>query len=240
MCRRYSIERPLDPSLSRIIQKAQGSSPCAQGSYRKPSLKDQMVTQLGRPFITSGEIAPGFMVPVLASAKEGSHCAIFPMVWGWNAKGGMEEKGTKKVLIVNARVEDTVYPFFSESLERRRCIIPASCYYDWKIYRSQAGETKTGRKFLIQPKGATVTWLTGLYRIEDGFPYFAILTKPNPDRLMMNEVHERIPVMLPYSCVNEWLNPRTSAEQVQELLKKSLNEMIYEPMEEWTPSSPIF
>lgn len=68
------------------------------------------------------------------------------------------------------------------------CIVNALCcelhvvsnclpsYFEWEHISLSNGKTKTGNKYLIQPKGSSMTWLCGLYRIEDRLPVFVILT----------------------------------------------------------------
>ena len=80
-------------------------------------------------------------------------------------------------LLVNARVETAAEkPTFKEAWEKHRCIVPASWYYEWEHLTGNSGQKKVGDKYMIQPRGSSMTWLAGLYRIEDGLPVFAVLT----------------------------------------------------------------
>ena len=96
-------------------------------------------------------------------------------------------------------------PSFSESWSRRRCVIPASYYYEWKHYKSIDGRDKTGAKYLIQPKGASITWLCGLYRIENDIPVFTVLTREPSGEV--SQIHDRMPLILPESVIDEWITP---------------------------------
>ena len=78
-------------------------------------------------------------------------------------------------------------------------------------------------KYLIQPKGADITWLCGLYRIENGFPTFVVLTKEPCEELRF--IHDRMPLILPDDVIDEWLKPDTNPD---ELLSYAVNDMIYE------------
>ncbi|MBQ7429382.1 MAG: SOS response-associated peptidase family protein [Butyrivibrio sp.] len=69
-------------------------------------------------------------------------------------------------------------------------------YFEWEHFKSADGKVKTGDKYAIQPRDCTVTWLCGLYRIEDGYPVFVVLTKEPTAEL--SKIHDRMPLMLPF------------------------------------------
>ena len=147
MCCRYWMEE--SPELRPFVEQV-----------NRAPLKEKMVSKLARPIKTSGEIRPTDMVPVVAPDKHGEP-VVFPMVWGFsNPKAGGP--------IVNARVETAATkPLWKEAWGKHRCVIPASWYYEWEHLVAPDGRTKTGPKYMIQPKGCKVTYLAGLYRIEE-------------------------------------------------------------------------
>ena len=75
---------------------------------------------------------------------------------------------------------------------------------------------KTGDKYAIQPCGSEVTYLAGLYRIEEArdlkYPVFAVLTRAPTDEL--RQIHDRMPLILPESAVDEWINPNGEPNKV--------------------------
>ena len=93
----------------------------------------------------------------------------------------------------------TIFP--GELWEKRRCIIPASWYFEWEHLISNTGQKKTGDKYMIQPNGSSMTWLAGLYRIEDSLPVFAVLTREPTDEL--RRIHDRMPLILPKERIDE-------------------------------------
>ena len=81
------------------------------------------------------------------------------------------------------------------------------------------GTAKT--KYAIQPKDASITYLCGLYRIENGLPCFVILTRePSAD---VAHIHDRMPLILPKEAIHDWVNPAVSAE---DLLPYALTSMV--------------
>ncbi len=166
---------------------------------------------------TSGEIRPTNVVPVIASNRSGKQ-TIFPMKWGFTVDYG------NRPLLINARVETaSTKPTFKEAWQSHRCIVPASYYFEWEHRMDADGKKQTGDKFMIQPKGATITWLCGLYRMEKGLPTFVILTKEPSEEIRF--IHDRMPLIMPQSFVSDWIKPENSPT---DLLKEAENDMIYE------------
>lgn len=67
---------------------------------------------------------------------------------------------------------------------------------------------------------SSVTWLCGLYRIENNVPIFVILTREPGQEL--SRIHDRMPLILPPDAAMVWIRPQTRPE---DLLKYSLTEM---------------
>lgn len=208
MCCRYSLRS--SPDLQPIFEAAE----------RSP-LTQRFTTHLKRPLVLEGEVRPTNLVPVIAPSKTGVR-SVFPMVWGFSLPRSRSP-------LVNARVETaSVKPTFSESWRQRRCIVPASCYYEWEhSVNPSTGKKRTGDKYQIRPAGSDVTWLAGLYRMEDiggvRVPVFVVLTKKPWDGIRF--IHDRMPVILPGEAVDEWIAPEGAPEIV---LHQALMEMEYE------------
>ena len=65
---------------------------------------------------------------------------------------------------------------------------------------------------MIQPAGSSITWLAGLYRMEEGFPVFAVLTREPADEL--RRIHDRMPLIMPRNLIDDWINPEAKAEEL--------------------------
>ena len=203
MCTRYYIEP--EASFQELFE-----------NVKRSKLVERMRNHYAKPFKTSGEIFPTDLVPVIAPNPHGE-AKVYPMIFGFKMPG------TAKPLL-NARSETAgEKPTFSKSWERQRCIIPASYYFEWEHLISASGDKKIGDKYMIQAAGETDTWLCGLYRIENGFPHFVILTKDPKEELKW--LHDRMPVILPKGCVQEWVDPSKDPKKMKE---RFLTEMVWE------------
>lgn len=186
MCTRYFIEKDT-PEFNDVIDK-----------ILKSSFYMKIVSEHGNGMHYRGEIKPTDLVPVIAPNRSGNRSA-YPMKWGLSVPGSDGP-------IINSRIESaSSYNLFKESWERRRCIIPASWYYEWEHFKSSDGKTKAGSKYMIQPKGAMSTWLCGLYSYESNLPVFTILTCKSSGEV--SKLHDRMPFMLPPDKIDEWINP---------------------------------
>ena len=74
-----------------------------------------------------------------------------------------------------------------------------------------------------------MTWLCGLYRIEDGYPVFVILTKE--PTVELGQIHDRMPLMMPEDRIDEWISPYSKPEEV---LPYALSDMIIEKADDRT------
>ena len=198
MCCRYWIEE--SPEVDAVIEEM-NQSPLIHKWKNTTGIK------------TGGEIYPTDVVPVIASKRSGDR-GVFPMKWGFSGK----------TLLMNARSETAgLRPTFRECWERRRCIVPASWYFEWEHLRGNDGKIRTGDKYMIHPKDSAMTWMCGLYRIEEGLPVFVVLTREPSEEIRF--IHDRMPLILPERCIDDWIRPDT---RPGDLLDEVLTDMAFE------------
>lgn len=148
---------------------------------------------------TEGEIRPTDIAPVIAPSRADRSPNAYPMQWGFiHPRRGM--------LVFNTRSETACEKaMFADSINDRRCLIPVSCYYEWK-------KTGDGRKekYAFYAEDRETLYLAGLYVLtptEKGLPCFTILTQDADKRI--KELHPRMPVLIPRLRAEEWLSPET-------------------------------
>ena len=201
MCCRYWADE--SPEIREIVEEM-NRSPLVEKWHKTTGIT------------TYGEIRPTDVVPVIASNRSGAK-SVFQMKWGF----------TGRTLLMNARTETVpTKATFRDAWASHRCIVPASWYFEWEHLIGNDGKKRTGDKYLIQPKGSPMTWLCGLYRIEDGLPVFVILTREPGEEIRF--IHDRMPLIMPGDCVDEWIRPDAKPE---ELVEAALTEMVYEKVE---------
>ena len=72
-----------------------------------------------------------------------------------------------------------------------------------------------------------MTWLCGLYRIEEGKPVFVVLMREPGEEIRF--IHDRMPLIMPEEYVNAWIKRETRPE---ELLEVAVTEMVYEKVQD--------
>ncbi len=148
---------------------------------------------MGLPITASGEVRPTDIAPVIAPCSKTREPGAFPMKWGFTHPA-------RKLLIFNTRCETAAEnPLFAGSVKERRCLIPATNYFEWK----KAGKNKT--KYAINLKSGPL-YMAGLYfKIEgERFPCVSILTTDAAGGV--EAVHSRMPVLIPEGGIDEWLS----------------------------------
>ena len=184
---------------------------------RSARLYTEHAAKIAKPYTGEGEVFPGAMVPVLATSRAGNK-TVFPMLWGYKVPGLQR-------LVVNARSETAAEKqSFKEGWATHRCVIPASWYYEWEHLTTPAGKTRAGDKYAVQPRGEQLTWLCGLYRMEEGFPHFVVLTRAPGESVAF--LHDRMPLILPEAAVDKWIDPAVNPHI---LLEDALTDMVFAP-----------
>ena len=105
---------------------------------------------------------------------------------------------------INARGESVASkPAFRAALRQRRCLVPATGFYEWKL-------TNGGKQpYLIRLKSGGLFSFAGLWEIWNGpegevRSFSIITTAPNE---LMARIHDRMPTILPRESYARWLDP---------------------------------
>ncbi len=117
--------------------------------------------------------------------------------------------------LINARSETiTEKPSYKNAFRSRRCLVPATGFFEWKKDRDKD-------PYRILMKDETPFAMAGIWdqwTTADGeiIHSFSILTtSPNA---VMNDIHERMPVILSRADEKRWLSPLPESELI-DLLK---------------------
>lgn len=120
--------------------------------------------------------------------------------------------------LINARSETLAQkPAFREAFARRRCLVPADGFYEW------ATRPKGGKQpYLLTPRDRRCFAFAGLWegwRNPAGGIHrsFTIITTSATSEL--EDLHHRMPVILPPSSYAAWLDPATSPADAQAMLR---------------------
>jgi len=161
----------------------------------------------------SYNIAPS--QPVAAVRATDATRELVLLKWGLIPSWSKDEKIGYK--LINARAETVAEkPSFRSAFKQRRCLIPASGFYEWQ-------KQGTGRKqpFFISPRDGELFSFAGLWECwhdpkgEEVQSCTILTTRANE---VMQPIHERMPVILGPSAEEQWLDPRASVDALRCLL----------------------
>jgi len=134
----------------------------------------------------------------------------------------MKEK--PKVPHINARAE-TVHklPLFREAFAKRRCLIPATGFYEWQ-QRDDGKQPYRFRRKDLEPFAFAGIWEFARIGGEEILSAAMIVGEPNP---LVGGVHDRMPVIIRPQDETAWLNPEIKdPAELMPLLEPLSNEAI--------------
>jgi len=162
-----------------------------------------------QPFDRRWNVAPQSLVPVVYETQAGERVGEL-MRWGlvphWAKDASIGAR------LNNARSEGMAgKPSFRQALRRRRCLLPASGFYEWKAVTPAHGRAFK-QPYYISPRDAPLFAMAGLFEAwrppgaAGDAPWLltccVITTAPNA---LMAPIHDRMPLMLPPELWAAWL-----------------------------------
>jgi len=155
-------------------------------------------------------IAPSQAVPVVAEDRHGRRMGL--LTWGL-VPGWADEPGPG---VINARSESVARkPSFREAFERRRCLVPADGFYEWK----KEGGAKV--PYWIRPRAGGVMSFAGIWErwsrpgAEPRHTFAILTTDASAD---VAPIHDRMPVVIEPEDRNRWLDRNARADEIAGLL----------------------
>jgi putative SOS response-associated peptidase YedK len=170
-------------------------------------------------------IAPCQELPVIVG-DVGGKAHVATMRWGLVPFWDKSEK--PKIAPINARAEEAfAKPMFRQSIQKRRALIPADGFYEWKRL---PGDRK--QPFDIGLKDGRPFFFAGIYEEATEIrpaTYLLFTTRPNS---LMAEIHNRMPAIITGDSAQHWITPGpVSAEQLAEFTEPySADQMVARPV----------
>jgi putative SOS response-associated peptidase YedK len=224
MCGRYaSIKAPAD--LAEEFRAVDATGGAAQVDYNVAPTKQVIAVVERHPRDEDGTPDPDVTQRSLRMVRWG----LVPS-WSKDPKAGAR--------MINARAESArEKPAFRKALAARRCLIPADGWYEWQ---RGANEKSAGHKqpYYTHYRDGSSVALAGLWEFwrpaggaadrdyPDGLVTCAVLTTEAVGPLA--QVHDRMPLVLPPTAWETWLDPDTdaSADAVAALLAPPAPELV--------------
>jgi putative SOS response-associated peptidase YedK len=180
-------------------------------SKTKQDLQDRFEAEMLPKFQPRYNIAPTQLVPVITSQSPTGFSFFY---WGITPDFGKNRPVSQK--LINARAETVAEKIsFKSSFQKRRCIIPADGFYEWK---NLGKKTKIPYRFTLRDD--ELFSFAGIWEEFEGVDgeiqhtFIILTTSPNE---IMHEVHDRMPVILTKETEKIWLDNHSEEEKLKNL-----------------------
>ncbi|MBN8525002.1 MAG: SOS response-associated peptidase [Planctomycetes bacterium] len=146
----------------------------------------------------SDDIRPTQRVPVLLEGPADRPRRLGLMVWGWARDFAASGN------LINARAEEMVSKkTFTEAVQRRRCLIPATSWFEWQANPSNPKAKMT--KFRLAPSLDGPWSLAGLWEPIPGQKAAALVVITVAADPSVQAVHSRMPGIVGLDAASAWL-----------------------------------
>ncbi len=159
--------------------------------------------------------APTQDLPIVRRNASGGDRELVMLRWGLVPSWAKDIKIGSR--LINARAETAAEkPSFRSAMRRRRCLVPADGFYEWKTIDGRIQPFR-----ICRSDGATFAF-AGLWErwrpeIGETLETFAVLTTTANRQL--HSIHHRMPVILNPEDYARWLDPAAELGSLQQLLK---------------------
>jgi putative SOS response-associated peptidase YedK len=142
----------------------------------------------------------------------------------WGLIPNWSEEPPKSPLI-NARAERVATaPSYRSAFKQRRCIVPATAFYEWRTEGEDAKGKPIKQPFAVRPVDGDLFLFPGLWEEWRGTQTLTILT--TEANLRMADIHDRMPVIFTQDSADLWLKPETPADALTALLRPVESELV--------------
>jgi putative SOS response-associated peptidase YedK len=164
----------------------------------------------------SWNITPTRMIPVLLGGSRGRRLGL--MHWGWHPPvlGGR--------LLVNCRGEEAYgKALFRDVLPRRRCLVPATAFYEWQ---PAAARGQRPQPFAFAPVSGDMVLIGALWMpapsvgvVRGDASTGAVILMTVLANQTVAPVHDRMPLIIADADMDHWLDPDADVAAARQLIR---------------------
>jgi len=186
--------------------------------------------QLQRPprYESSYNIHPGQKILNIVQLEDKSHKAV-NLLWGLIPSWSKDTKISGH--LINARVETVnEKPSFRAAYKQRRCLIPATGFYEWR----KLDDGKQAYHIFRQDRQLFAFAGLWEYWEHDAETIYSCTIITTAANALMRPIHERMPIIIARQNYSAWLDKRQSFVGLQQLLQTDAYEgMSILPVSDW-------
>ncbi len=161
--------------------------------------------------------APTQQLPVISNLQKRKISLYEWGIWPqWAQAQGSSQR------LINARAETVAEKAtFTNLFKRRRCLVVADGYYEWKKFtRQNTADKKVPHRILLrddQPFTFAGLWDTYQNESEEEMPSFVIITVAASPSIA--DIHDRMPAILDTETADFWLSDSEDYEGMADILR---------------------
>ena len=166
---------------------------------------------LAHGFTARFNAAPTQLLPVVSNENPGIVSLFrWGMLSNWAGDRSIQP-------IINSRIETiTERPTFREAIQKRRCLIPADGYYEWKRLSK-----KSKIPYRVCLENDELFSFAGIWGLaydanKKLVPSFSIITSCSSDEL--GHIHDRMPLILNRDAEKQWLTQSMEIKEISGFL----------------------
>jgi len=176
----------------------------------------------------SFNIPPGQKILNVVKLDDNRFKAVY-LLWGLIPSWSKDARISQK--LINARSETLQEkPSFRSAFKKRRCLIPATGYYEWL-------QQTTGKQaFHICRRDKELFAFAGLWEYweQDAGTVYSCTIITRAAAANLQAIHARMPVILPPSSYEAWLNKSTTPGQLEQIMHSNTYEAWhFTPVSDW-------
>ncbi len=170
--------------------------------------RGELAAMLGVPESELGDYTPRFNIaptqPYFVPRTRYESREAIPATWG--LVNSWAKDASRASMCINAKAETVdKLPSFREAFEKRRCIVPADGFYEWR------GRKARREPLWIHPANGALLLFAGLFEAWQPQPgewrtTFTIIT--TAANRTIAPIHDRMPVILDEAGAADWMNLR--------------------------------
>lgn len=204
------------------------------GRFVSSSSPEDLAAYFGVDEIAESVLEPNFNVTptqdVYAVVEHDGRRHLDAFHWGLVPSWAKDVKIGSRM--INARAETVADKgAFKASFARRRCLVPADGFYEWKKVGGSGTKARKQPMYVCRTDGAPLA-LAGLWSVwrgpdrdQDPLRSATIITTDANARIA--DIHDRMPAILPEDAWDAWLDrDNDDVESLQELLVPAPDELL--------------
>ena len=155
-------------------------------------------TQAPLEFAERWNVSPTQAAPIIRSAGDGLETSM--LRWGFERPA--KHKGAP---IINARAETVMdLPTFASSFQQRRCIVPATGWYEWRVIDGKK------QPYYLTREDAEPLAFAGIWTPAESADRYAVIT--TRAHKAISHIHDRTPMILDEERWKIWLSDAPLSE----------------------------